>query len=140
MIPVTRDLILKRAEHNDGNLSTLEEITLHQFEIEKIEYLQDCCRDLKIIFFQNNLISTIGTIVVGDGLMVVASENLYKLKSLEYLNLALNNITRIQGLSSCESLRKLDLTVNFIDSLESICELKHNERLNELFEFPSITS
>lgn len=36
------------------------------------------------------------------------------LQELQYLNLALNNITAIEGLSKCESLRKLDLTLNFI--------------------------
>ena len=42
-------------------------------------------------------------------------EGLRKLKELEYLNLALNNLTQIEGLDNCESLKKLDLTVNFID-------------------------
>lgn len=31
-------------------------------------------------------------------------ENLNKLKELEYLNLALNNITKIEGIENCESL------------------------------------
>lgn len=50
-------------------------------------------------------------------------ENLNKLKELEYLNLALNNIDCIENISGCESLRKLDLTVNFIrlDNLEESC-------------------
>jgi protein TilB len=42
-------------------------------------------------------------------------ENLNKLKELEYLNLALNNISLIENIEGCESLKKLDLTVNFID-------------------------
>ena len=42
-------------------------------------------------------------------------ENLTKLKDLEYLNLALNNIQKIEGIEGCETLKKLDLTVNFID-------------------------
>jgi protein TilB len=42
-------------------------------------------------------------------------ENLSKLKELDYLNLALNNISIIENLEGCESLRKLDLTVNFIE-------------------------
>lgn len=42
-------------------------------------------------------------------------ENLNKLKELEYLNLALNNILKIEGIEGCESLQKLDLTVNFVD-------------------------
>jgi protein TilB len=42
-------------------------------------------------------------------------ENLNKLKELDYLNLALNNIAKIENIEGCESLRKLDLTVNFIE-------------------------
>jgi protein TilB len=42
-------------------------------------------------------------------------ENLNKLKELEYLNLALNNISKIENIEGCESLKKLDMTVNFID-------------------------
>lgn len=42
-------------------------------------------------------------------------ENLNKLKELEYLNLALNNITKIENIEGCESLKKLDMTVNFVD-------------------------
>ena len=42
-------------------------------------------------------------------------ENLNKLKELEYLNLALNSITVIENIEGCESLQKLDLTVNFIE-------------------------
>ncbi len=41
-------------------------------------------------------------------------ENLDKLRELEYLNLALNNIDMIEGLANCDSLNKLDLTCNFI--------------------------
>ncbi len=36
-------------------------------------------------------------------------------QELEQLNLALNNITRVQNLQRCESLRRLDLTANFVD-------------------------
>ncbi len=43
-------------------------------------------------------------------------ENLSKLKELDYLNLALNSIELIEGLEGCESLRKLDLTVNFVNA------------------------
>lgn len=51
-------------------------------------------------------------------------ENLNKLKELDYLNLALNNIGMIENIEGCESLRKLDLTVNFIEleSLKESCE------------------
>jgi protein TilB len=60
-------------------------------------------------------------------------ENLYKLRDLEYLNLALNNIQVIENLSSCESLRKLDLTCNFIEDLASLYSLQNNDRLRELY-------
>ena len=63
-------------------------------------------------------------------------ENLHHLKDLEYLNLALNNIQKIEGLQNCEFLRKLDLTVNFIDVdtlKESIEHLQGLDRLRELY-------
>ncbi|XP_065435624.1 dynein axonemal assembly factor 11 isoform X4 [Chrysemys picta bellii] len=60
-------------------------------------------------------------------------ENVSKLKKLEYLNLALNNIERIENLEGCEELQKLDLTANFIGELSSIEILKHNIHLKELF-------
>jgi protein TilB len=91
----------QRAEHNEGLITTLEEVALHQQNIEKIELLGHLCRHLKILYLQNNLIGKI--------------ENLHRLKDLEYLNLAVNNITKVQNLQRCESLKKLDLTVNFID-------------------------
>ena len=36
-------------------------------------------------------------------------------------------------LPGCESLQKLDLTVNFVDRLSSVVSLKHNIHLRELF-------
>ena len=42
-------------------------------------------------------------------------ENLNKLHELEYLNLAINNIKVIENIEGCESMNKLDLTLNFID-------------------------
>eukprot|EP00611_Tribonema_gayanum_P005371 TRINITY_DN145_c2_g1_i2.p1 TRINITY_DN145_c2_g1~~TRINITY_DN145_c2_g1_i2.p1 ORF type:complete len:327 (+),score=76.18 TRINITY_DN145_c2_g1_i2:59-1039(+) len=103
MAPViSLELIRRRAEHNEGLIHTLEEISLHQEEIERInDVLGKNCRHLKILYLQNNIINKM--------------ENLHHLKELEYLNLALNNITIIEGLGSCEMLNKLDLTVNFID-------------------------
>ncbi len=59
-----------------------------------------------------------------------------RLKELEYFNLALNNISLIENLDGCESLKKLDFTCNFIDvydyekSLENLATC-HN--LKELF-------
>ena len=98
---ITEEFLRKRAEHNEGMLSTLEEITLHQQNILRIENIDKFCRHLKILYLQNNLIPKI--------------ENIQKLKELEYLNLAVNNVRKIEGLSTCESLYKLDLTLNFIE-------------------------
>lgn len=54
---ITRELLRKRAEHNEGMLSTLEEISLHQEELEGInEVLGTSCRKIKILYLQNNLI------------------------------------------------------------------------------------
>jgi protein TilB len=122
MTILTRKLIRKKAEHHEDILPELEEISLHQLEIEKIEVIGDICRKLKILYLQNNIISKI--------------ENLNHCKDMEYLNLALNNIERIEGLRTMEFLRKLDLTVNFIDCdtfEESIAELRYNRSLRELY-------
>jgi hypothetical protein len=82
---ITRKLLRKRSEHNEGIISTLEEISLHQEELEGInEVLGMTCRKIKILYLQNNLIPKM--------------ENLFHLKDLEYLNLALNNIQKIEGL------------------------------------------
>ncbi|KFQ64977.1 Protein tilB, partial [Phaethon lepturus] len=118
-LSVTEDLVRRRAEHNNCEIFSLEEISLHQQEIEKLEYLDKWCRDLKILYLQNNLIPKI--------------ENVGKLKKLEYLNVALNNIERIENLEGCEELKKLDLTANFIGELSSIEALKYNIHLKELF-------
>jgi protein TilB len=101
MVILDENLLRKRSEHHEGLLVDLEEVALHQEEIEKIESIGRYCRHLKILLLQNNIISKI--------------ENVNKLKELEYLNLAMNNINKIQNLERVESLRKLDLTMNFID-------------------------
>ncbi|GAB1299411.1 Dynein axonemal assembly factor 11 [Apodemus speciosus] len=158
---ITEDLIRRNAEHNDCVIFSLEELSLHQQEIERLEHIDKWCRDLKILYLQNNLIGKI--------------ENVSKLKKLEYLNLALNNIERIENLEAssaglaaspqtsstsehpslqdvtdfdltsakhghlgpcffgCEWLTKLDLTVNFIGELSSVKTLTHNIHLKELF-------
>ncbi|XP_055966343.1 dynein axonemal assembly factor 11 [Sorex fumeus] len=116
---ITEDLIRRNAEHNDCVIFSLEELSLHQQEIEKLEHIDKWCRDLKILYLQNNLIGKI--------------ENVSKLKKLEYLNLALNNIEKIENLEGCEGLTKLDLTVNFIGELSSVKTLQHNIHLKELF-------
>ncbi|OAF67671.1 Leucine-rich repeat-containing protein 6 [Intoshia linei] len=119
MVKITANLIRKRAEHNECMLSTLEEVSLHQLDIEKIEHIDNWCRKLKILYLQSNLIEKI--------------ENLSRLKNLEYLNLALNNIEFIEGLKGCENLQKLDLTVNFIRKLSSIDSLANLEFLTEIY-------
>ncbi|KAF5889441.1 protein tilB [Clarias magur] len=116
---ISEDLIRQRAEHNNCEIFSLEEISLHQQDIERIEHIDRWCRNLKILYLQNNLIPRI--------------ENVGRLKKLEYLNLALNNIEVIENLEGCEDLQKLDLTVNFIGQLSSVETLKENVHLRELF-------
>ena len=120
---ISRALLRKRSEHNEGIISTMQELTLHQEELENInEVLGMTCRKIKILMLQNNIISRI--------------ENLVHLKELEYLNLALNNVKKIEGLQNCEFLYKIDLTVNFIDVDEledSINHLVSRENLKDLY-------
>lgn len=59
-LSVTEDLVRRRAEHNNCEIFSLEEISLHQQEIEKLEHLEKWCRNLKILYLQNNLIPKIG--------------------------------------------------------------------------------
>jgi len=119
MVRITEQLVRKRSEHNELQISTLEEVSLHQQDIERLEHLDKWCRDLKILYLQSNLIPKI--------------ENVSKLKKLEYLNLALNNVERVENLEGCESLTKLDLTVNFVGELTSIECLKNLYHFKELF-------
>ena len=118
---ITKDLVRKRAEHNEKVIHTLEELSLHQQHLEKIEHLDVWCRHLKILYLQDNLIERM--------------ENLSKLKELEYLNVAVNNISLIEGIHGCESLQKIDLTLNFIDveDYEESCD-----NLAELPDFREI--
>ncbi|XP_011554633.3 protein tilB [Plutella xylostella] len=119
MVFITVELVRKSAEHHDRELAPLEEIALHQKNIEKIEYLQDWCPKLKILLLQSNLIAKI--------------ENLNKLKYLNYLNLAMNNIEVIENLDRCESLQKLDLTLNFIGNIVSVESLVNIYNLETLY-------
>jgi protein TilB len=120
---ITRALLRKRSEHNEGIISTMQELTLHQEELENInEVLGLTCKKIKILMLQNNIISRI--------------ENLVHLKDLEYLNMALNNVKKIEGLQNCEFLNKIDLTVNFIDVDEledSINHLVGSSNLKDLY-------
>eukprot|EP00740_Mantoniella_antarctica_P015262 CAMPEP_0181367882 /NCGR_PEP_ID=MMETSP1106-20121128/11722_1 /TAXON_ID=81844 /ORGANISM="Mantoniella antarctica, Strain SL-175" /LENGTH=377 /DNA_ID=CAMNT_0023483823 /DNA_START=108 /DNA_END=1238 /DNA_ORIENTATION=+ len=121
MAPIDLAMVRRRAEHNEGMVSTLEEISLHQQEIEKIEGLGQLCRHLKILYLQNNLVAKL--------------QNMHRLKELEYANFAVNNIVKIENLQRCESLVKLDLTVNFISkaSLLTVHTLDANVKLEDLY-------
>jgi len=119
MVRITEELLRKRAEHNECEIFSLEELSLHQSDIERIEYLDKWCKDLKILYLQSNLIPKI--------------ENLGRLKKVEYINLALNNIERIENLEGCEFLKKLDLTVNFVGELSSVENLVNNNHLREFY-------
>lgn len=116
---ITEELVRRRAEHNDGELFSLEELSLHQQDLQKIQHLDHLCRDLRILLLHNNLITRI--------------ENVGRLKKLKYLNLALNNIEVIENLEGCESLQKLDLTLNFVGCVSSVAALTQNIHLRELF-------
>ncbi|CAB3361632.1 Hypothetical predicted protein [Cloeon dipterum] len=118
MVRVTKELIQSRAEHNEGMLSNLEELSMHMQHLEKLEMFDKLCRNLKILLLQNNVISKI--------------ENLNALKRLEHLNISLNILERVEGLEGCESLEKLDLTLNFIGDLLSLETLRKNANLHEL--------
>ncbi|RNF03892.1 putative leucine-rich repeat protein [Trypanosoma rangeli] len=115
---ITVELLRRRAEHNEGCLSNLKEITLHQQDIEKIEVVGDTCRELEILYLCNNYISRI--------------EGLHHLKCLKYLNLAVNNITCIEGLEGCEALERLDLTLNFVKDMTCVRRLQANAFLDQL--------
>ena len=121
MAPITERMVRSRAEHNEGRLSNLEEVSLHQQNIERIEHLDKLCRNLKILYLQNNVIGKL--------------QNLHRLKKLEYLNVAVNNLRRVENLQRCESLTKLDLTMNFLDKpgLLSLHSLQRNVHLRELY-------
>ncbi len=85
--PITIDLIRKRSEHNSNLISDLEEIALHQEELTSIGTTigKVCGKTLRILLLQNNVISQLSV-----------NEMKY-FKVLEYLNLALNNITVVRG-------------------------------------------
>ena len=55
-------------------------------------------------------------------------------QELRHLNVAVNNLTKVQNLQGCESLAKLDLSVNFIPlaGLLSLASLQRNGALREL--------
>ena len=58
---ITRSLLQKRAEHNDGIVRTLKEVSLHQEKLECIgESLQRDCRELRILLLHENQIRKLG--------------------------------------------------------------------------------
>lgn len=117
---ITVQMVRKRAEHNEGVLDTLEEVAMHQDEIGVItNVFERCCPHLRIIYLQNNYIEKM--------------QHLTLLHELEYLNLALNNISIIEGLDGCEKLNKLDLTMNFIIDITTVQSLRKNKLLRELY-------
>ena len=119
MVVINEVELKKRAEHNYGRLFDLEEISLHQLNIRKIENLDKFCRQLKIIYLQDNAITKL--------------ENLKRLKCLDYLNVSMNVIETVEGLDGCENLRKLDLTLNFVGQISSVLTLRKNRHLEELY-------
>ena len=115
MPEITLELIRRKSEHNEGLIHTLEEISLHQEELESInEVLGSSCRRLKILYLQVRAMPLPLTCQYGPGdnkpcsvscacmclqnNIIGRMENLHHMKELEYLNLALNNITKIEGL------------------------------------------
>ncbi|CAM6046006.1 unnamed protein product [Sphagnum compactum] len=118
---ITEEMIRRRSEHNECVLYTLEELVLQEEGIERIDTLGILCPHLRILYMPNNLIACL--------------ENMNRLKELQYLNLAMNNIVKVEGLEHCEALEKLDLTLNFVDlqQLPSVTTLKANLHLRELF-------
>ncbi|XP_052273398.1 dynein axonemal assembly factor 11-like [Dreissena polymorpha] len=119
MVRITEDLVRRKSEHNEREIFSLEELSLHHENIERIENIDKWCKHLKILYLQSNLIPKI--------------ENVGRLKQLKYLNLALNNVERVENLEGCESLEKLDLTVNFVGELTSIDSLKSLVFFSELY-------
>ena len=119
MVQITEEELKKRAEHNYGRLFDLEEVSLHQLNIRKIENLDKFCKNLKIIYLQDNGIQKM--------------ENLKRLRTLEYLNISMNAIENIEGLERCENLNKLDMTLNFVGQISSVWNLRANEKLEELY-------
>lgn len=159
-------------------LSNLKEITLHQQNIERIELIGDVCRELEILYLQNNVIgklenlyhlkarSCLGRHTTRNNLiqtLFCTSRTLEPhwhfcqignkafsallcrrpatgnkcnfpspvLQALRYLNLAMNNIVRIENLQGCESLQKLDVTMNFIP----VSALPSFANLSGLYDF-----
>ncbi|XP_024533033.1 protein tilB homolog isoform X2 [Selaginella moellendorffii] len=119
---INEEMLMRRAEHNEGILHSLEELVLQEEGIMDINRsLGASCPNLKILYLPNNLISRLS--------------NLHRLKQLQYLNVAVNNILKVEGLEQCEFLEKLDMTLNFVGKKElpSVAALRANIHLRDLF-------
>jgi protein TilB len=57
---ITWELIRRKTEHHDGLLEDLEELSLHQLNLEKLETIGRACPKLKILYLHNNIIPKIG--------------------------------------------------------------------------------
>jgi hypothetical protein len=66
------------------NYNQSHPIPSHPIQNQSNQVLGASCRRLKILYLQNNVIDRL--------------RNLHHLKQLEYLNVALNNLTRVEGL------------------------------------------
>ncbi|GIY33127.1 protein tilB homolog [Caerostris extrusa] len=97
MATITEDLLRKCAEHNECEIFSLEEVSLHQRNIEKIEHIDRWCRDLKILYLHSNLISKIGC------------ESLNK---LDFTANFIGELTSIESLQDNYNLEELYLTGN----------------------------
>ena len=123
MVVITDRLLRSRAEHNDGDLVNLEEISLNSLGIEKIEVIDKICKKLKIVHLTDNVLQD--------------TSPLKKFKELEYLNVAMNNISEIHpdSFTGLENLTRLDMTLNFIGDnfLKSLEILKGVQSLKEIY-------
>lgn len=146
---ITENLLRRRAEHNDGQLASLRELSLEGQSIERIELIAQRCPRLEILHLQNNIIARIEGLhrlkvapnaaalpLPGCGLPRGRPSRPSRSCSqdLQELNLAINNLTRVDNLHRCESLHSLDLTLNFIASsaLPSLASLADNCHLRQL--------
>jgi protein TilB len=114
---LTVNLIRKRSEHWDGDLRDLEEITLHQQDLENIDLLVKKCPKLKILYLQGNQLTQLPEL---------------RMYYLDTLLLQMNNLQDVFGLQECPQLRVLDLTLNFISNLECLNGLVYNRTLQSL--------
>ncbi|XP_074413278.1 dynein axonemal assembly factor 11 isoform X2 [Zonotrichia albicollis] len=136
---VTEDLVRRRAEHNNCEIFSLEEISLHQQEIEKLEHLDKWCRDLKILYLQNNLIPKIGCEELKK--LDLTANFIGELSSIESLkcNIHLkelflmgNPCTEFEGYRQfvVATLQKL----KYLDSKE----IERSERIKALQDYPEV--